>query len=913
MSDISDIEEDTQEQPIPDYACAYCQISDVNAVAQCNECKKWFCNVNDSKCGSHIIQHFIRSRHREVRLHPDSEFSDTILECYNCGSKNVFVLGFIPDEANACYVLICRDVCLGQNSIKDMGWDPHQWEPLVSDKCIVDKMVHTKEEGDTRVRHLTAKQILKLEELWKSNPNASYDDLSSLPTTATLEKVKKTYEDGYDYQNIFLPLIDKIAEYDKEMCQELCKEVVDISWDIGLNQRKQAIFRLPHADISNRLMIGDELEISTTISLTEKWVGEGQVMKIDDNQITLQMKSKNIPMNITSGYRIDYLWSDIPYKRMKNAVRRFSTVKEAMSEYLWNSLLGIPSPTNVVKVNLPSELSISGLPPLNYSQIEAIKSVLIHPLSLIQGPPGTGKTVTSATIVYHLVRQFGNQVLVCAPSNIAVDQLTEKIHSTGLRVIRVTAKSKENISSSIEHLCLHYLVKFVGGKDSELYKLQTLLEDQGELSASDESKYNELRLNAEKLILSRAEVICCTCSCASDRRFRQYKFRHVLIDEATQATEPECLIPMVMGCKQLILVGDHQQLGPVVLDRVAGEAGLNQSLFERLISLNYRPIRLTIQYRMHPALSLFPSITFYEGTLQNGITELQRSRAEVHFPWIDSSIPMLFYVCNGREELSVSGTSYLNRVEAQQCEKIVTFLLNSFVSPNEIGIITPYEGQRSYIVNYMQMNGSLPKILYQDVEVANVDGFQGREKDYIILTCVRSNYRSELGFVSDPRRLNVALTRGKYGLIILGNPSCLARNILWNNLLIHFQEKKCLVEGSLNSLHECIMRFPKPKKYYNKHILQMSTNNINSNSNYLNNNNSNINGNSNSLDEIGDDLEELINENTDDYFCNDVKSNNDLFANNLNIEIKKDAWDDENGSYNETDLLTVSLSDDDCE
>lgn len=879
-------ENNENEEIIPEYACSYCQLSDVNCVVQCNNCKKWFCNVNDGKCGSHIIQHFIRSRHKEVKLHPESEFGDTILECYNCGNRNIFVLGFIPDEQNACYVLICRDNCLNQNGIKDMGWDPHEWEPIISEKCIVDKMVKNRDEGDTRVRNLTLSQISQLEEAWKTNPDAKFEDLSNMTVKDEIIPVLKTYQDGYEYETVFLPLIKRVEQADKEMCQNLYKDYIDVTWDIGLNQKKQAIFRLTHGDAHSLISIGDELTLSVSLNNSEKWSGDGLVIKIEEDLIFLEMKNKNVPTSITSGYKVDYVWSDVPYARMTKAVTKFSRQKDSVSDYLFNSLLGNETEPNLINVNLPSELSIPGLPGLNYSQIEAIKSVLIHPLSLIQGPPGTGKTVTSATIVYHLVKQFGNQVLVCAPSNIAVDQLTEKIHATGLRVIRVIAKSKEVVSGSIEHLCLHYLEKFVGGKDSELYKLQSLKESVGELSAKDESRYEKLSREAENLILSKAEVICCTCSVAASPKFRSYKFRHVLIDEATQAMEPECLIPIVLGCKQLILVGDHQQLGPVVLDRKAAAAGLSQSLFERLISLNYHPIRLTIQYRMHPALALFPSTTFYEGTLQNGVTELQRKRPEVHFPWVNPSAPMLFYVCNGREELSSSGTSYLNRMEAQQCEKIVTLLLNSFVSPQQIGIITPYEGQRSYIVNYMQLNGSLPRILYQDVEVANVDGFQGREKDYIILTCVRSNYRSELGFITDPRRLNVALTRAKYGLVILGNPTSLARNVLWNNLLVHFQENKCLVDGPLDNLRECIMRFPKPKKYYNKHTLQMAQNVSND-----------------TFDDIGNDFGQLTAES--DYNNVIIDGYDDNTPN-----IPKDAWDNENNLPPENDLMDLQLSDD---
>lgn len=330
------------------------------------------------------------------------------------------------------------------------------------------------------------------------------------------------------------------------------------------------------------------------------------------------------------------------------------------------------------------------------------------------------------------------------------------------------------------------------------------------------------------------------------------------------------MIPLVLGCKQAVLVGDHQvrhlaprsagmrladlvplpasaqQLGPVIMNKKAARAGLSQSLFERLIILGNRPIRLQVQYRMHPCLSEFPSNMFYEGTLQNGVTAPERLRKNVDFPWPVSDTPMMFYQNLGTEEISASGTSFLNRTEASNVEKIVTKFFKSGVLPGQIGVITPYEGQRSYVVNYMQFSGSLKKELYKEVEVASVDAFQGREKDYIILSCVRSNEHQGIGFLSDPRRLNVALTRAKYGVVILGNPKVLSKvrpvggpstlgscpqavlaltpcpppsppqHPLWHYLLSHYKERSCLVEGPLSNLQPSLIQFSKPRRTLEK-------------------------------------------------------------------------------------------------
>ena len=433
------------------------------------------------------------------------------------------------------------------------------------------------------------------------------------------------------------------------------------------------------------------------------------------------------------------------------------------------------------------------------------------------GPPGTGKTVTSATLVYHLTKQHMGQILVTAPSNVAVDQLTEKIASTGLRVVRLASKTREATTSSVDHLCLHVMTPLAAG--DEFQKLQRLKDEIGELSHQDQKKYRSLRNKTEKDILTAADVICCTCVGAGDPRLKNFRFRQVLIDEATQAIEAEALIPIAMGAKQVVFVGDHCQLGPVVMCKAAAKAGLTQSLFERLVLIGNRPIRLQVQYRMHPALSEFPSNMFYEGSLQNGVTEEDRQLLNMpeytgkeDFPWPVPSKPMFFYCITGMEEISASGTSYLNRTEASYVEKVTTHLLRMGVTPAQIGVITPYDGQKKYVSDYMRRAGALASSLYEAIEVASVDAFQGREKEFILVSCVRSSESQGIGFLSDPRRLNVALTRARLGIILIGNPRVLSKNPLWAALLLHFKEYDCLVEGPLNNLQTSFMTFARPRR-----------------------------------------------------------------------------------------------------
>jgi regulator of nonsense transcripts 1 len=233
----------------------------------------------------------------------------------------------------------------------------------------------------------------------------------------------------------------------------------------------------------------------------------------------------------------------------------------------------------------------------------------------------------------------------------------------------------------------------------------------------------------------------------------------------------------------------------------AKQAGFAISLFQRLVQLGMKPYRLQTQYRMHPALSEFPSNYFYEGTLLNGVSARDRVPPRSVFPFPQPSIPMFFYNSPGEEEPSDNGTSFINRYEAFMVSQIITRLCRAQVHPRQIGVITPYAGQRFYLKQFLSAAGELPLDFYPHIEIASVDSFQGGERDYIILSCVRANIHSTIGFLKDPRRLNVAITRAKMGLVIIGSARVLATNKLWYAFINHFQSRELLVEGmDLNHL-----------------------------------------------------------------------------------------------------------------
>ncbi|KAJ1565924.1 ATP-dependent helicase NAM7 [Nowakowskiella sp. JEL0078] len=820
--DIDDVQDDLLDfaqmdivTEFPPHACSS------SSVVKCIPCNKWFCNSRGNTAGSHAITHLVRAKHKEVSLHPDSPIGETVLECYNCGCRNVFLLGFIPAKSDTVVVLLCRQPCASVPSSKDMNWDLTQWQPLIDDRCFLSWLVKVPSEQELlRARQISSQQINKLEEMWKDNGEATIEDLEKPGVDDEPQPVQLRYQDAYQYQNIFGPLVKMEADYDKRLKESQTQEDVIIRWDMGLNMKRIAYFHLPKLEQGDiRLAVGDELILKYKGELHVPWECKGHVIKIPNNvsdEVGVELRrNDSIPIECTHNFSVDFVWKSTSFDRMQAAMKTFAVDENSVSGYIYHRFLGHDVEPQALRVTMPKRFSAPNLPELNHSQVFAVKSVLTRPLNLIQGPPGTGKTVTSATIVYHLAKMNAGQVLVCAPSNVAVDHLTEKIHQTGLKTVRINAKSREAIDSPVSFLTLHEQVRN-NDTNPELQKLIRLKETIGELSVSDEKKYKSLQRQAEREILDNADVICCTCVGAGDPRLSKLQFRTVLIDEATQAAEPECLIPLILGVKQVVFVGDHQQLGPVILNKKAARAGLTQSLFERLVLLGIRPIRLQVQYRMHPCLSEFPSNMFYEGSLQNGVTVQERLRKNVDFPWPVPETPMFFLASFGQEEISSSGTSYLNRAEAANTEKIVTRFLKAGIIPAQIGIITPYEGQRSYVVNYMQFNGALKKDLYKDIEVASVDAFQGREKDYIILSCVRSNEHQGIGFLNDPRRLNVALTRAKYGIVILGNPKVLAKHPLWYQLLMMYKERGCLVEGALNNLKVSMFQFQKPRKQLNQ-------------------------------------------------------------------------------------------------
>lgn len=817
--ELNDIDYENESQDtdyvLPEICCAYCHNDDVTALAQCVTCKKWFCN-SQCRYGSHIVQHCLYSDHKSIRLHPNGYqegYGDSPLCCFNNPQHtNVFTLGTIQNDEGYLSI-ICRDQCLDKSRLKEIGWNADTWTHIIKDRHFVDFLLNCSPACSHYVISVTNEDIRSIEAIWKTKPNAQLSDIKTEENEDEddIAEVPSSFSSATAYNEVFLPLIDLERASDKTECESRRIENVTLRWENGINNSKIAVFHNDSYDSRYRVTPGQIISFHLPITVfnnQEEVVYSGKVIHSEDTEVRIQMMDKDLPLGKTSGYYITFSWIPTTFDRMASAVRGLFD-RDCMSPSLYNLILGHPQQPRIFPSIGLKSFSIPFLAELNSSQLLAVQAALQKELTLIQGPPGTGKTITSATIIYHLVKDYSQKVLVCAPSNVAVDNLALRISRLGINVVRLVSRSRETVSSMVEDICLHNIAVYVGGDKGELYELNSEYQKTGQLPPDKMNRYQKLMATAERVILRHAEVVCCTCAAARDPRLMDLTFKNVLIDESTQACEPECLIPIVNGCERLIMVGDHQQLGPVILNQKAQRAGFGVSMFERLLSLNILPYRLNVQYRMHPALSEFSSNTFYNGELQNGVHSAERTR-RINFPWPRADKPMMFWAVAGTEDPGSTGRSLQNRIEANCVQMAVKRLLDCNITPDRIGVITPYDSQRSLLVHMLCRTA--PSQDTAKIEVASVDEFQGREKDYIIFSCVRSNNSGNLGFLTDTRRLNVALTRAKYGIIIIGNPTTLKNNDLWLSLLKYYQDQKCLVCGSsLDNLSSYIITFDSKK------------------------------------------------------------------------------------------------------
>lgn len=432
-------------------------------------------------------------------------------------------------------------------------------------------------------------------------------------------------------------------------------------------------------------------------------------------------------------------------------------------------------------------------PWLNQTQEEAVNKVLhAKDVAIVHGPPGTGKTTTLVEAIYETLHRE-SQVLVCAQSNMAVDWISEKLTDRGVNVLRIGNPSRVNDKM----LSFTYERRFESHPDyPQLWSLRKAIRElysQNRKGANRESMHQkinalkdratELEIRINETLFSEARVISCTLVSSANRLLTGKKFGTLFIDEAAQALEAACWIP-IRKADRVVLAGDHFQLPPTVKSPQALREGLGNTLMQAIANNQPDAVSLLkLQYRMNDEIMRFPSEWFYGGMLQSAPEVKYRSILDFDTPitWVNTEE----MDCN--EEFIGESYGRINKPEAEltisQLKEYITKIgRERFLGERiDVGVISPYKAQVQYLRQLIKKDAFF-KPYRQLITVNTVDGFQGQERDVILISLVRANEKGEIGFLGDLRRMNVAITRARMKLIILGNAATLTRHSFYKKL-----------------------------------------------------------------------------------------------------------------------------------
>jgi ATP-dependent RNA/DNA helicase IGHMBP2 len=498
----------------------------------------------------------------------------------------------------------------------------------------------------------------------------------------------------------------------------------------------------------------------------------------------------------TPVYRLDVAHDETARLRQRQALDRARSADKDRLAELRAILLGERDPAF-----LPESECTPLDPLLNAAQRAAVRFALAaRDVALIHGPPGTGKTTTLVELIRQAVRR-GEKVLVCAPSNLAVDNLLERLLALGDPAVRLGHPAR--VLPQLREHTLDLMVdshpdarqarKFAKEAYALLRQARKFTRARPEPGTRRDLRQEaralladarRLQNQAVERILNAAPVLCATTTGLDSEVIGQRRFDLLVLDEACQTTEPGCWIPL-LRCDRVVLAGDHCQLPPTVISPEAARLGFGVSLLERLISLYGDLVtrRLDVQYRMHQDIMTFSSLEFYDGTLR--ADESVRGHRLSDLPGVQPGTltekPVQFIDTAGAgydEEREADGESRLNPQEARLVARKVHALLKAGVAPSAIAVIAPYAAQVRRLRDELPIPG---------LEIDSVDGFQGREKEAVVLSLVRSNQDGEIGFLADVRRTNVALTRARRKLLVVGDSATLANLPFYCRLFEYFE------------------------------------------------------------------------------------------------------------------------------
>lgn len=429
-------------------------------------------------------------------------------------------------------------------------------------------------------------------------------------------------------------------------------------------------------------------------------------------------------------------------------------------------------------------------PWLNASQEKAVNEVLwAKDVAVVHGPPGTGKTTTLVEAIFETLRRE-SQVLVCAQSNMAVDWISEKLVDRGINVLRIGNPTRVNDKM----LSFTYERRFEAHPDyPQLWSIRKAIRElrQQRKHADSwhqkmdrlKSRATELELRIRSSLFGEARVIASTLTGTANRVLEGEKYSTLFIDEAAQALEAACWIA-IRKAGRVILAGDHCQLPPTVKSIMALKGGLGKTLMERIVENKPETVTLLkMQYRMNEQIMKFSSEWFYHGMVESAPTVSHRGILDYDTPmmWIDTA------ECDGKEEFVGENFGRINRAEAELTLQTLQQYLEKIGKQRileesiDVGIISPYRAQVQLLRKELRKREFFRPYRHL-LTVNTVDGFQGQERDIILISLVRSNDGGDIGFLRDLRRMNVAITRARMKLIILGSSETMTSHPFYKKL-----------------------------------------------------------------------------------------------------------------------------------
>ncbi|HEX6334403.1 MAG TPA: AAA domain-containing protein [Flavisolibacter sp.] len=551
--------------------------------------------------------------------------------------------------------------------------------------------------------------------------------------------------------------------------------------------------RTSHQDIMHQLRFGMTAALFSNYQPKTDRL-EGTITHISGNRLKLALRVDELPRWTREGrLGVDAVFDDNSYTEMEQALRAAAERQLKKQEgRLVRVLTGMEAP----EFFLPEHLPVVAL---NAMQRLAVEKILAaKDLAIVHGPPGTGKTTTLVQAIAAMWRRDQQQVLVTAPSNAAVDLLSERLTDAGLNVVRVgnpARVSEKQLQLTLDHrMDAHASMKEIRRLKKQAAEYRDLAqkykrsfgpaerEQRKALFAEARNIRREIE-NTEQYIandiLDRAHVITATLVGASHYTIRKKTFRTVVIDEAGQSIEPACWIP-VLRADRLIMAGDHCQLPPTIKSLVAERGGLGKTLMEKCVEHHPEAVvLLEEQYRMHAQIMNFSSQEFYQGRLvaNDGVA------SHVLFP---GDRPLLFIDtagCGYEEQREDSGIS--NPEEAALLLRHLAQLMQHFQDDTapSVAVISPYRHQVELLKEMYRSFSWQPGT----VSINTIDSFQGQERDVVYISMTRSNSDNSIGFLSEVRRMNVAMTRARKKLVVIGDSATLSQYGFYGDFISYAQ------------------------------------------------------------------------------------------------------------------------------